>query len=158
MLRKIALAALIALGASSAFAGDANVGDLMLMSAWSPATPKGATVGAGYVTIHNHGATADKLIGGSADFADVQVHEMKKAGAVMQMRELKDGLPIPANGEIKLAPGGYHFMFVNLKKPLVKGDKEKVTLKFEHAGSVDIDFDVQGVGAAAPGGMNGMKM
>ena len=158
MLRKIALAALITLGASSAFAGDATVGDLKLMKAWSPATPKGATVGAGYVMIQNHGATADTLIGGSADFADVQVHEMKKVGNVMQMRELKDGLAIPANGEVKLAPGGYHLMFVNLKKPLVKGEKDKVTLKFEHAGSVDIDFDVQGVGARAPGGMGGMKM
>ena len=158
MLRKIALAALITLAATSAFAGESKVGDLMLTNAWSPATPKGATVGAGYVTIHNHGAAADKLIGGSADFADVQVHEMKKTGNVMQMREGTDGLPIPATSDVKLAPGGYHFMFVNLKKPLVKGDKEKITLKFEHAGSVDIEFDVQGVGAAAPAGMNGMKM
>ena len=40
-------------------------------------------------------------------------------GNVMQMRELKDGLAIPAHGEVKLTPGGYHIMLTGLKHPLV---------------------------------------
>ena len=161
MLRKLALAAAIACLAAPAFAGDATLGDLMIMNAWARATPKGATVGAGYLTLHNQGAAADKLIGAAADFADIQIHEMKMANGVMEMRELKDGLAIPANSMITLKPGGYHVMFVNLKRPLLKGEKDKVTLKFEKAGSVEVEFDVEGVGAAAPAGagsMGGMKM
>ncbi len=57
---------------------------------------------------------------------------------------------------MKLAPSGYHVMFTDLKRPLVKGESVKATLTFEHAGAVVVDFAVQGVGAAGPGGgMNG---
>jgi len=158
MLNKFALAALLTLAAAPAFAGEAEKGDLMIMDAWSRATPKGAAVGGGYLTVHNQGA-ADKLIGGSADFADVEIHEMKTANGVMQMRELKGGLDVPPHGVVKLSPGGYHLMFVNLKKPLVKGEKDKVTLTFEHAGQITVDFDVKGVGASEGAGqMGGMKM
>ena len=160
MTRFHALAAALALSlvAAPALAEGNKAGDLSIEKPWARATPKGADVGAAYVEIRNAGGDADKLTGGAADFANVEIHEMSMQGNVMKMQELKDGLAIPAHGDVKLAPGGYHFMFVNLKKPLVKGDKEKITLKFEHAGSVDIEFDVQGVGAAAPAGMNGMKM
>jgi len=80
-------------------------------------------------------------------------------GGVMKMREMTDGLVIPAHGAVTLAPNGYHLMFVHLKQPLVKGDVAKATLTFEKAGSVAVDFSVQGLGAAAPAdNMNGMKM
>jgi copper(I)-binding protein len=50
-------------------------------------------------------------------------------------------------------------MLADLKSPLIKGQTVKVTLTFEHAGSVAIDFPVSGVGAAAPAGeMKGMNM
>ena len=76
----------------------------------------------------------------------------------MKMRELKDGLVIPAHGSVKLAPNGDHVMFTALKSPLVKGESVKATLTFEHAGAVVVDFAVQGVGAAGPGGMTGGDM
>ena len=84
---------------------------------------------------------------------------MSMDGGVMKMRELKDGLVVPAHGSVKLAPNGYHLMFTALKSPLVKGQSVKATLTFEHAGAVAVDFAVQGIGAAAPGdGMKGMDM
>ena len=46
---------------------------------------------------------------------------MSMVGGVMKMRELKDGLPIPAHGTVTLAPNGYHIMFTGLKQPLAKG-------------------------------------
>ncbi len=160
MLRTLAFAAALALMPAAVFAGEATQGDIMITNAWARATPKGAAVGAGYLTVQNHGAAADTLTGGTADFADVQIHEMKMVGNVMKMRELKDGLAIPANGEVKLAPSGYHVMFVNLRLPLVKGEKAHVTLTFARAGAVAVDFEVQGVGASAPAsqGMGNMKM
>ena len=72
---------------------------------------------------------------------------------VMSMREMKSGgLEIPANGEVSLAPKGYHLMFTDLKQPLEKGETVKATLTFEHAGSIPVEFQVGGVGAAGPGG------
>ena len=88
---------------------------------------------------------------------------MSMVGGVMKMRELKDGLVIPAHGTVTLAPNGDHLMFTGLKQPLTKGSVAKATLTFEHAGAIPVEFAVQGVGAS--GGskpkkddMGGMKM
>lgn len=162
MTRCSVLALALALSAAApAVAQEFKTGDVTVDKAWSRATPKGADAGAGYLTIHNNGATPDKLTGGSADFGAVEIHEMKMDNGVMKMRELKDGLNIPAHGAIRLAPGGYHVMFTHLTKPLAKGDKVSATLTFEHAGSVTVEFPVEAVGAAAPmpgADRKGMKM
>jgi hypothetical protein len=130
-------------------------GDLVLDHAWSRATPGGAKVGGGYLTIDNKGTAADRLIGGSSPVAGhIEVHEMAMNNGVMTMRLLKDGLSIPAGQAVKLAPGGYHIMLMELKAPLKKGDKVPVTLKFEKAGDVKVTFDVQDLGATSPGGMD----
>ena len=159
----LALALALAGAAAPALAQEFKAGDITIDKAWARATPKGADVGAGYFVVHNNGATPDTLTGGTADFASVEIHEMKKEGAVMKMAQLKNGLNIPAHGTIRLAPAGYHVMFTHLTKPLVKGEKVTATLTFEHAGPVAVEFPVEGVGAAgaAPmkgGAMGGMKM
>ncbi len=154
--------ALIA-GAAPAFAQEFKAGDIVVEKPWARATPKGAEVGAGYLTIRNQGATPERLTGGAADFATVEIHEMKTENGVMQMRELTGGLTIPARGSVSLAPGGYHLMFTHLKHPLTKGETVKATLEFEHAGPVEVEFPVLGVGASGGGTtkggtMGGMKM
>jgi copper(I)-binding protein len=148
------------LGASVAAAQEFKAGDITIEKPWSRATPKGSPVAVGYLVIRNHGAAADKLAGGAADFADsVSIHQMASENGVMRMRDLPDGLDIPANGEVKLTPGGYHLMFTGLKRPLKKGESVRATLAFEHAGNVSVTFEVGGVGAAAPDDpMKGMKM
>ena len=50
-------------------ADDVKAGDLVITQAWSRATPGGAKVGGGYLTIENRGSKPDRLIGGSADVA-----------------------------------------------------------------------------------------
>ena len=159
----IALALALAGAAAPALAQEFKAGDITIDKAWARATPKGSDVGAGYMVVHNNGATPDTLTGGKADFATVEIHEMKKEDGVMKMTQMKNGLNIPAHGTVRLAPGGYHVMFTHLTKPLAKGEKVTATLDFEHAGPVTVDFPVQGVGAGAPapmkgGATGGMKM
>jgi copper(I)-binding protein len=114
------------------------------------------------MTIQNRGATSDRLTGGSADFATLEIHEATSENGVSGMHQLTTGLNIPAHGSVGLAPGGYHIMFTHLAHPLTKGDSVKATLTFDHAGPVEVEFKVVGVGAssgAATGGaMGGMKM
>ena len=62
------------------------------------------------------------------------------------------GLTIEPGKTVKLAPGGYHLMMMDLKKPLKQGGKVPVTLEFEKAGKVTVSFDVEGAGAQGPGG------
>jgi copper(I)-binding protein len=142
--------------AAPAFSEEVKAGDLVITQAWSRATPGGAKIGSGYLTIENKGSAADRLIGGSADVADkIQVHQMATNNGVMTMRPLDDGLTIEPGKTVKLAPGGYHLMLVDLKSPLKKGDEVPVTLEFEKAGKVKVSFDVQGVGAQGPAGASG---
>ena len=151
----------LAISAAPAFAQEFKAGDIVVEKPWARATPKGADVGAGYLTILNKGAAPDRLTGGSAEFADVEIHETKSVGGVMEMRELKGGLNIPAHGSVGLAPGGYHVMFTHLSQALTKGETVKATLTFEHAGNVEVEFKVLGPGASGGmkgGDMKGMKM
>jgi len=137
--------------AAPALAEEVKAGDLVITQAWSRATPGGAKVAAGYLTIENKGSTPDRLIGGSADVADkVQVHEMTMNKGVMTMRPLDQGLTIEPGKIVKLAPGGYHLMILDLKSPLKRGDKVPVTLDFEKAGKVKLSLDVQAAGAKEP--------
>ena len=137
-------------------AEEVKAGDLVITQAWSRATPSGAKVGGGYLTIENKGSVPDRLIGGSAAVADkIQVHEMATNNGVMTMRPLDKGLVIEPGKTVKLAPGGYHLMLLDLKSPLKQGDKLPVTLEFERAGKVSLSLDVQGIGAQGPAGADG---
>jgi len=147
----LVLLALAAICAGPASAQQVKIGDLVLDHAWARATPGGAKVGGGYLTIENKGTTPDKLIGGSSPVAGkVEVHEMAMNNGVMTMRPVKDGLSIPPGQSVTLAPGGYHIMMMELKGPLKKGGKVPVTLTFEKAGETKVTFDVQGIGATGP--------
>jgi copper(I)-binding protein len=143
--------------AAPARAEEVKAGDLVITQAWSRATPGGAKIGGGYLTIENKGSAPDRLIGGSTDIAGkVEVHEMAMNNGVMTMRPLDKGLAIEPGKTVKLAPGGYHLMMFDLKGPLKQGDKLPVTLEFEKAGKVTVSLDVQGVGAQAPAGAGKM--
>src|ERR1700682_1497179 len=95
--------------AAPARAQEVKAGDLVITQAWSRATPGGAKVAGGYLTIENKGSAPDRLIGGSVDVAGrVEVHEMAVTNGVMTMRPLERGLTIEPGKTVKLAPGGYH--------------------------------------------------
>ena len=154
---------LVLLGASSQ-AQEVKAGDLVITQAWSRATPAGAKVAGGYLTIENKGAASDRLVSGSGDFAGkVEIHEMAMNNGVMTMRPLDKGLAIEPGKTVKLAPGGYHLMLMDLKNPLKQGEKVPLELQFEKAGKVTLSLDVQGVGAQGPaaadhsGGQHDMK-
>jgi hypothetical protein len=161
MLRTIVYAMLLStLLAAPARADEVKAGDLVITQAWSRATPGGAKIGGGYLTIENKGTAPDRLIGVAGEVAGkIEVHEMAMKDGVMTMRPLENGLIIEPGKIVKLAPGGYHLMMFDLKNPLKQGDKVPVTLEFEKAGKVTVSLDVQGIGAPAPGtASGGMEM
>jgi copper(I)-binding protein len=99
------------------------------------------------MTITNHGASEDRLIGGSTPAAArVEIHEMSMDGGVMRMRKVPGGLAIPEGQTVTLAPGGYHVMFIGLKAPFATGERIPTTLRFQKAGAVTVDFEVSPTG------------
>ncbi len=131
-----ALWLLLALVASPALA------QIKIENAWSRATPPGAKIAAGYMTIRNASKTADKLLSVSSPAAEkVETHVTVKDGDIFRMREVK-GYDVPAGGAFELKPGGAHLMLVNVRAPLKEGDKVPLTLRFERAGEVKTELHV----------------
>ena len=134
-----------------ALAKDFTAGAITIERPWSRATPSGAKVAAGYLTIKNTGDGPDRLLSLIADIAGhTSIHQMSMSDGMMQMRELTDGLAIPAQGSVTLEPQSYHLMFEDLKRPLKQGETFSGTLTFDKAGPVSVTFDVKGLGASSP--------
>ena len=124
------LTSLIAV-APAAFAQSGKTATIAIEQPWARATPAGARTGAIYMTVANKANTADRLTGASSDVAaKVQIHEMAVVNGVMQMRQLVNGLSIPAGGSVTLKPGSYHVMLIGLKKALTAGETVPLTLTF----------------------------
>jgi len=157
--RSVLAAALLLSSAVGVFAADVRAGDLLISQTWSRATPGGAKIGAGYLTIENKGGAPDRLVAVSGQVAGkIEIHQMAVNNGVMTMRPVEQGLTIEPGKTVTLAPGGYHLMMMDLKSPLKQGDKVPLTLEFEKAGKVAVTLDVQAVGAKAPSGDGGGMM
>lgn len=136
--------------AAMAGADTFKVGDLTIASPWTRATPGGAKVAGGYLSVTNNGKTSDAFVGGTSDIAGrVEIHEMAMEGGVMKMRPLTAGVEIKPGQTVELKPGGYHMMFMDLKRQLKEGDTVKAALRFEKAGTVDVTFKVGSIGGSS---------
>ena len=131
-------------------AGDIKAGDLVIRHPWARATPGGAQVAGGYLTITNHGGAPDALTGGSSEVAArFELHTMAMADGMMTMRP-SGPLTIPPGATVALSPAGTHIMLSGLKHGLKQGDTVAGTLTFERAGTVPVRFAVEGIGAKGP--------
>ncbi len=150
--RTLIVAAFPVLMAGVALPAEYTLGPLEIRTPWTRETPKGATIGGGYVEIKNNGAVADRLMSGSVSVAKLfQIHQTTIDNGVAKMRQITTGVEIAPGQSLKVEPGSSHLMFVNLTGPLHAGGKVHGTLQFEHAGTIDIDYAVLGMGAKAPG-------
>lgn len=148
---RIFVFALTLIGAPTLLVAQQRVGDITVSAAWSRATPSAAPVAGAYVEIRNDGSAPDRLVSATAAVAGrVEIHEMGVTDGVMRMRALPEGLVIPAGQTVRLRPGSYHLMLMELRRPLAPGDRVTGTLVFERAGTIEVEFDVGGIGAAGP--------
>lgn len=132
-----------------------TAGKLKIDHPWTRETAPGQVVGGGFMAVRNTGRVADKLVGATSPAAkEVQLHTMSMEGGVMKMRQVPGGFDIPAGQTLMLKPGSLHIMFMGLNAPFKKGDLVPVTLRFQKAGTVKVQFKVEPVGTMAP--MKGM--
>ena len=150
-MKTILFACFLALAASAAGAQEFKAGSIEVDNPWSRATPKGAKVAAGYLTIKNTGTDPDRLLSGtSAAAGKVEVHEMSMDKGVMKMRPVAGGLEIKPGETVELKPGSYHLMIMGLKQQIQQGKPFKASLNFEKAGPVEVEFNVVAPGAPPP--------
>lgn len=137
----------LALGLFAAIASAAS--PIRIDDPWSRATVPGQVVGGGFATIVNTGNTSDRLVSATSPVAaEVQIHNTSLDGGVMRMRQVTEGLEIPANGKVELKPRSLHLMLMQLKAPLEAGASFPVQFQFEKAGSVTAQFKVESTQAS----------
>ncbi|RMF66363.1 MAG: copper chaperone PCu(A)C [Calditrichaeota bacterium] len=137
----------LALGCGKSTSGP----EISVAKAWSrPALAAGETedkmgsTGVVYLTLRNNGAAADRLLLATSDVAEaVELHRSKMVDGKMSMEMLKEGVIVPAGGEVVFAPGGYHIMLIGLKRDLKPGDQFPLTLAFEKSGTQTVTVVVQ---------------
>ena len=128
LVRCPALLVLLSL-AAVARAGDAP----SVSGAWARATAPGVDVGAAYMVIEG-GAKADRVLDASSPRAAmVHLHTVEEQGGVVKMRPI-EGIEVPSDQRVVLAPKGTHLMLMGLDGPLVAGQSFPVTLRFATAG------------------------
>ncbi len=153
MIRIFAAAVLVLVALLSSEASAAET--IRVDNAQSRAMLPGTNVGGGYLSVTNTGPESDTLLAVTSNRAkSVQLHRMRVENGIMIMRELKEGIEIPAGGTVVFKPGAYHLMFVGVTERFKRGETIKATLTFAKAGAVEVAFAVGSAGGdmSAPTG------
>jgi periplasmic copper chaperone A len=72
----------------------------------------------------------------------VTLHQTTLEGGVSKMLRV-DGVDIPSGKRVVIGEDGTHLMFEELSAPFREGELLGATLVFEHAGKVEITFEVE---------------
>lgn len=137
----LALAALVGgLAACSQGDGDDSAGAaaaVQVADALCRPTPNGRHSTGCYLTLT--ATTDDRLMAVSSPIAGrVEIHESRMESNMMMMRQLEDGLPLPAGQAVELKPGGNHIMLMAVEQPLRTGDTVALTLTFASAPPLEV--------------------
>jgi copper(I)-binding protein len=107
--------------------------------AWIRVLPAGLPASA-YVDLRND---ADQLAvirsASSPRYGSVMLHQSMNSGGMSRM-PMVDSLPIPAHGQVTLAPGGYHLMLMQVKTPVQAGESIPLTLRFADGSTLPVAF------------------
>ncbi len=97
---------------------------------WVREAPPNAKVLAAFMMIDNQSEETQTLVAvSSPDFERVEIHQTVEHDGMMHMQQ-QEQLVIAAKQQVMLKPGSYHLMLMELKRPLIVGDKVELTLKF----------------------------
>lgn len=143
------------LSAAPAAAHEYPFGDLVIVHPYASPTAPDVNVTGGYMEIYNGGDHADRLLAVRTGIADVSFFDaMANDG---NGARLGDAVGLPPRQSTMLAPDSLKIRFAGLDAPLSIGDTFLVTLVFERAGPVTVEFWVEGeamalIPAAEPDG------
>ncbi len=111
-------------------------------SAWVRAAPPGATMLAGYMTLHNTGKNSLSFEWAQSDaFGMVELHRSMTVNGMETMRPA-GAQTIAAGGDLRIEPGGLHLMLMDAKRALKVGDVVRFRLHFADGGFVDVSAPV----------------
>lgn len=150
MQRILGLAAVLVVLAGSAMAKDYTLAGLTIAQPWTRVTPGAIKTGSAYLSVTNTGGAMDRLVGASSPAAErAELHNHEMEGNIARMRPVT-AIDLPPGKTAELKPGGLHIMLIGLKEPIRMGKPVPLTLRFEKAGTVEVELAVESAGATAP--------
>ena len=121
-------------------------GALEMHKPWarSSSHPLPNTSAGAFLSIVNKGPDDDRLVEASSPLAErIELHGIKVVGSDIEMRPMANGVVIQGGHTTILKPRGYHLLLLGVKASLVEGSTLPVTLTFEKAGAVTVEFAVE---------------
>ena len=122
----------------------ARLGSIGVVSPWMRAMPTVPWIAGGYMKLLNDGDFDRLISASSAATTGIELHGVRVKGSGIRMARLDNGVAVP-NGGMELKLRGYHLLML-LAGPVKVGDKVPVTLTFEQAGDLVVDFLVESPG------------
>lgn len=118
---------------------------LRIEGAFVRALPPGQPTTAGFMHVHNDGASPRRIVGARCSIAErVELHEHVTAAGRMGMRQRAE-VTVPSNGGVEFAPGGLHLMLVGLTRSLAVGEQVPIDIDFDGGLTLTIPFTVRSV-------------
>jgi hypothetical protein len=116
---------------------------LVVSDAWvRPALANGTT--AAYMNISNNSDSPITITGVTADFADmVQIHQTVVENDMAHMQHMDNGLRIGAGETMRLEPGGYHVMLMNVQWALNEGETVTLSITFDTGEAITVETPVR---------------
>lgn len=129
---------------------NAQAQTVEIKDAWIRGTVAGQKASGAFMSLTSR-AQARLVAAASPVAGVVEIHSMKMDGGVMRMFAV-DGIDLPANRTVKLAPGGYHVMLMDIRRTLNAGERVPMKLTVELAGgtreTIELDVEVRTVSGA----------
>lgn len=120
-----------------------------ITTSYAYATTRSAQTGAVFITNVSNTGEPRSIISASSSYAErVELHTMSMDDGIMTMRESENGFTIPAKKNFNLNKNGDHFMLMQLKQPLQKGDQVDLKIVLNDSTEILIHVPIMSVGDA----------
>ena len=107
--------------------------------------PPGQPVTAAFMRLVNSGGSPVNIVAAATDSAErAEIHTHRHRDGMMSMEQV-ESITVPANGALRLAPGKFHLMLINLHKPLVEGDTVMIELRTDSGDAITARLPVRSV-------------
>lgn len=135
---RICIAIVMLLSTTLASAGSA----LAIRNAWIGFLP-GDRPSGGFFVLDNNSDREQTLVAVSSDaFDDVSMHRTVDRGEAVSMTPVAS-LNVPAQGQVKFAPGSYHLMLIGPQRALQLGDQVAVQFRFASGEETTVPFSIK---------------
>ncbi len=125
----------------SALAG-ASAGVLQVHDTWIRDAPPTARMRSAYAVLINEGDSEIEVVSASSpDFGLVEMHETRMENDIAKMRELPS-VKIAPGAKFMFKPSGAHFMLMQPKGEMKKGDSTTITLTLKSGEVLEANFVV----------------